>query len=354
VSRDIDHSVALSEQAARWWVAFHTEGTMPSEHREFEEWLRRGPDRVAAYLRVARFHRALKNPQLRWPDTPVAELARVAKSSSADTAPLRPTPSGSERRLHSIRRPGLSVAWALSVLFVVVLGSTWLALTGADEYSTRIGEQRSIVLEDGSRITLNTDSRIEARLRKGDRRVRVLRGEALFEVSHDATRPFDVEAGRAVFRAVGTQFDVDRRPRQTVMTVLEGRVVLLVKEDLTERRDAFPALEPADQVVIGPDGAPVALEHAVDVRAAVAWTRHQIVFENRPAGEIAAEFNRYNRDRIEIRSEALRRQEVTGVFRSNRPASFVDFLKSRPGVRVRTDAKGHHIVSLDEDAAMEK
>src|SRR5689334_140418 len=114
VSRDIDHSVPLSEQAARWWVAFHTEGTTPSEHREFEEWLRRGPDRVAAYLRVARFHRALKNPALRWPDTPVSELASTVRSSPADTASLRPTPSPSERRAHSIRRSGLSVAWALS------------------------------------------------------------------------------------------------------------------------------------------------------------------------------------------------------------------------------------------------
>jgi transmembrane sensor len=354
VSHDIDHSVPLTEQAARWWVAFHTEGTTPADYREFGEWLRHGPDRVAAYLRVVRFHSALKNPELRWPDASVSELVHAMRSSSAEAAPLRFTRSDPEGRAHSIRSTGLRVAWALSASFVVVLASTWLVLTKPDQYSTRVGEQRSITLEDGSRITLNTDSHIETRLRESYRHVRILRGEALFEVAHDTSRPFDVKAGGAVFRAVGTQFDVDTRPRRTVITVLEGRVAILPKQSRVQHRDAFPTLGPADQVVINPDGAPEALKHATDVRAAIAWRRHQIVFERRPAGEVVEEFNRYNRDQIEIQSEALRKQEVTGVFRSNSPVSFVDFMKNRPGVRVRTDSRGHHIISLDEDAVMGK
>src|SRR3954471_14624269 len=87
VSHDIDRVVPLSEQAARWWVVFHTEGSSPADYREFEDWMRCGPDRVAAYLRVARFHSALKNPELRWPDTSASELARAVKSFAADVAP---------------------------------------------------------------------------------------------------------------------------------------------------------------------------------------------------------------------------------------------------------------------------
>jgi len=89
-----------------------------------------------------------------------------------------------------------------------------------------VGEQRSIALADGSIIDLNARSRIRVRLSKDERDVELLQGQALFHVAKDNSRPFVVRSDTTVVRAVGTEFDVYRKKNGTVITVLEGRVVV--------------------------------------------------------------------------------------------------------------------------------
>src|SRR5262249_35088233 len=149
----------------------------------------------------------------------------------------------------------------------------------------------------------------------------MIRGQALFEVAHDTTRPFDVYTGETVLRAVGTRFDVDVRPDRTIVTVMEGVVSLTQGLGKALPEGNTPLLRVSDRVVI--DGAgPQAPQHGVRLDEATAWTRQQLVFSRRPLGEIAEEFNRYNRDRIVIASPELGAQEISGVFKTNDPASF--------------------------------
>lgn len=198
-------------------------------------------------------------------------------------------------------------------------------------------------------MTLNSASKIEVRLRGDRRQVRLVTGEALFEVAHDTARPFEVRAGDATLRAVGTQFDVDVRPTRTTVTVTEGRVAVLSPEGWPERGIPVPTLGVADQLVITPAGSFVP-QHGVNLAAALSWTQHKIIFEHRSVGEVSEEFNRYNRERIKIASTELRDQEITGAFTSNDPTSFLRFLSSIPGVRIRDDGAGGHIVTVDESA----
>jgi transmembrane sensor len=103
-------------------------------------------------------------------------------------------------------------------------------------------------------------------------------------------------------------------------------------------------------VVVDSTG-PGALQHGVNLAEATAWTQRQLVFQHRPLGEVAEEFNRYNAGRIDIRSPTLRQQEVTGTFRSDDVASFVAVLAGIPGVKVEGDGAGGYIVTADESAA---
>jgi transmembrane sensor len=89
------------------------------------------------------------------------------------------------------------------------------------------------------------------------------------------------------------------------------------------------------------------LEHDVNLDELTAWTRHQLVFHHRPLGDVADEFNRYNVGRIEIRSPSLRKQQMTGTFRSNDVASFMAVLAGTPGVQVVDDGTGGYIVTSD-------
>lgn len=87
-------------------------------------------------------------------------------------------------------------------------------------------------------------------------------------------------------------------------------------------------------------------EHLASAAPVIAWTQRQLVFERRPLGEVAEEFNRYNRERIKIDSVALRDKVVTGVFEANDPDSFVSFLAKIPGVEIHRAAGRNGTVTV--------
>jgi transmembrane sensor len=117
--------------------------------------------------------------------------------------------------------------WAAAASLVMAIGvaSTVAYLRfGPRHFETGIGEQRDVLLADGSRIALNTDTALTMHYSAGSRRIELQRGEALFTVKHDAARPFDVAAGKTLTRALGTEFNVDMRRSNVTVSVLEGSV----------------------------------------------------------------------------------------------------------------------------------
>jgi transmembrane sensor len=306
---------------------------------------------VEACLQAARVHAAVARADVRWPQTSAEDLVRDALAAPDDfVIPLRPhvRQKREEVREEERRRPPMRwvAGLAASVMVAACLG-WWLTLSQPEVLQTKVGEQHSVLLADGSRVTLNTASKIVVRLQADHRVVELLQGEVLFEVAHDAQRPFDVHAGSVVVRAVGTQFDVDRRARRTTVAVVEGQVAMIAAGS---RSANLPVLSAGDRVVIDSAG-PGALEHDVDLAEITAWTRHQLVFHHRPLGEIADEFNRYNVGRVEIRSPSLRSQEVTGTFRPNDVTSFIAVLAGIPGVQVADDGAGGFVVTSEGSEA---
>jgi len=351
MTREKEIPAAIGEQAALAWETFHgAEQASAAEHREFAEWIARSPEHVEAYLRVARMMGALKSSAVVWPETSAEELVRAAKASPGEVVAFSrgeaPAAQVPDRRARGFQ-PRYALALAASLMMAI--GVSWFAWMRPQQYETAFGEQRSVLLDDGSRVTLNTASKIEVDLRKDHRIIRLVAGEALFDVAHDASRPFDVYTGESILRAVGTKFDVDARPTRTTVTVVEGIVSLT--QGLAEAlpRGNTPLLMASDRVVIGPAG-PGAPEHGVHLDAVTSWTQRKLIFEHRALGEVAEEFNRYNRQRIVIESERLRAEQITGVFQSNDPASFLSFLSGIPGVRIREDGRNGHIVVLDDEA----
>jgi transmembrane sensor len=337
----IEIPTSIREEAAEWWDELYDEEPSATDNREFAAWVSRSPERVEAYLDVVRLQRALGSPRIRWPTAAPEQLIQEAKDAPEESwPPLRSTGATPPPRLRTL--PSLRPQWALGLvlMLLVAFGSTWLLLTAPEQYSTRLGEQRSIALKDGSRITLNTASRVEVDFNRSHRGVRLVQGEALFNVTGDAGRPFEVTAGNSVLRVLGTRFNVDMRPRRTTVTVIEGRVA----KALHGGTDQGPVLVAGDRLIVDDSGADT-IQHGVDVGAVLSWIQRQLVFERRTLGEVADEFNRYNRDRIVIRGDALRREEVSGVFQSNDISSFVGFLANIPGVSIATDRSGAYIVT---------
>lgn len=374
-----------SEEATHWWTLLHGDGVTANDRREFLAWVSRSPERVEAYLGVTRVMSALQSGGVRWPDTPAEQLIGEAKASCEASSPalvsLWPAAVHAPARAAAAaggvglkRRFG----WVLSagvLAAVVLLALAWLLLPAVPPfYRTRPGEQRSILLADGSRVTLDSDSDLSVRFGKHRRNVRLLRGEALFQVSHDPQRPFDVYAGGAVVRAIGTEFNIDMRTAFTSVTVLQGRVAVMsasqaslpvpgasralaeapgpMSRPVLQRFPAPPGaliLGVAERVLITPAGMGVP-QRVSDLAATTAWTRQQLVFEQRPLEEVVDELNHYGGERIVIDSVRLRRRRVTGVIELDDPGSLLSFLSDVPGVVIRKVGEHSTIVTLSSHA----
>lgn len=344
----------LSEQAAHWWVVLHDDSCTVADREAFAAWVRRSPDRVEAFLRVCMVQSALHASDVRWPEISAEELIRQARDGSAEIIPVSWFSHAAQPRHRPVFMWSARMLSAGVATVLIAAVALWLHLAPS-RYETAIGEQRSVLLDDGSLVMLNTSSQIEVTYTKQRRFIQLVRGEALFQVTADAARPFDVSVGAAVIRAVGTRFNIDLRSDRATVTVVEGEVKVI--SERTGPQGAAPgsndpAAEPVIEVITAAERVTVTAsgmsepEHLSNPASVTAWTQRQLVFENRPLAEVASEFNRYNRQRILIDSDALQSEEVTGVFQANDATSFLAFISGLPGVSVRVNERGDHVVYL--------
>jgi transmembrane sensor len=342
-TNEIDSMASVTEQASAWWVLLNEADATATDRRAFAEWAKRSPECVGAYLQAAQLTQVLSSPGTKWPDMSVEELVRAAQASRHDVAWLGPATGEAARVAESTPRtssksfPSLAARLvALAAVVIATVATGFYFYARPERLETAIGEQRSVRLSDGSLVTLNTASTVELRFAGSRRQVTLLGGEALFKVAHDPKRPFDVIAGETTVRAIGTRFNVDRRQNATTVTVVEGRVAVFSSSATGGEAGNDRVLLSAGETVSRSTQRAGEVGSA-DVGRTIAWTERKLIFERRPLGEVAAEFNRYNRRIIEIRGDRLRSEEVTGVFQADDPDSFVAFLARLPGVRIESD-----------------
>jgi transmembrane sensor len=223
----------------------------------------------------------------------------------------------------------------LSVVCAALLGWQYYA---ASHFSTSVGEIRRITLADGSGVTLDTGTRIQVAYSKEGRVVKLTHGVALFDVAHDASRPFVVEAGSLRVRAVGTAFIVRHLDEtDTDVTVTRGLVDVwqetAVPEPSVQMKAGLRASATRHEV-----SAPRALTDQQIVQA-TAWQDGFIDLDGRTLAEAAQEFNRYNELKILIDDPALAREEVVGRFSVSDPQGFTNAAAAMLNARVSQNGR---------------
>ena len=188
-------------------------------------------------------------------------------------------------------------------------------------FETQIGETRTVPLEDGSVITLNTSSRVAVSYTHYRRTVRLLGGEGLFDVGKDPLRPFVVDAGAAAVRAVGTSFAVLLLPEMPMTLVVREGVVEL-DPDADSPRSAIRV--PANMRVIVPGEAPIrtmAISPS-DIDRELSWREGRIAFQGDSLGAAARQFARYSDISIVFSDPSIAQERITGLFVANDPVEF--------------------------------
>ena len=247
--------------------------------------------------------------------------------------------AGSGRRVLELRprrTNWVPIAAAAGIVFVAGL---WLArpsdestptLTkiAARTLSTPVGGRDSLVLPDGSQVMLGPGSELTMVEGYGltERRV-TLRGEALFTVLHDDTKPFIVAANGAEIRDVGTAFVVHSDGGGVRVAVTEGVV------ELTAARQSPTTLNAGDAASVTPAGE-VAAQRGVGAGDDLAWTKGRLVFRDAPLEEVAEDLQRWYGVTLVIRDPALRRRPFAGSFAGDSIGSVLEVLSRALGATV--------------------
>lgn len=213
------------------------------------------------------------------------------------------------------------------------VGGAFLWSRRAVVHETGIGERETLVLSDGSQVTLNTATRIEVRLDGGRREVRLDSGEAFFSVAHLAdAAPFDVLSDGARIRVTGTRFNVRRHSDFTRVDLIEGGVAVGPASEATSRL----ILRPGQAVRLDKQGlpgsvVPARLEQIAD------WRQGRISFDGAALAEAVLEMNRYSRIRLVVVDPRLARTPVDGVFMAGDTAAFAGALQALYGTSIARD-----------------
>lgn len=294
----------INQEAARWFAEQESGDLTAEDEADLAQWLAADPQHARAFEGARAIWRAMDGPML-----------------ASHLPPAR------RRRLHWPRierhhgRQWAGGAIAASLAIFVVIGSDLPTRLQADAM-TATGEIREFTLPDGSVATLNTGSAIA--FATDGRTVRLLKGEAAFQVAPDPRHPFSVSAAKGSSTALGTRFIVRQTDEGARVTVTEHsvRVALARKSAVLHEGQAIDYA--ADNL---------GTARRVAVADADAWTRGRIRVVDRPLGEVVAELARYHRGTIRVIGEDVARRPVSGTFDVKDPVGAIEVIRRTLGIR---------------------
>ncbi|WP_337828496.1 FecR family protein [Pseudonocardia sp. TMWB2A] len=297
-----DHGLALMlrEQA---------EGMGTQSFPELDQWL-------AEDMAHAEFY---AEARMMWDDLALVTATEPASAPEVDTEIPAKIPANDN---------WFKMALAASVALFLCVGSAFY-LWPSGGYETAVGEQLAVTLDDGSHVALNTDTFIKPEFTREARVIEIKRGEALFDVAHDTSRPFIVRFGDDYVRATGTRFAVRIDRGKFEVSLIEGGVVA--------GRDGKPTtvrhLVPGERIRLVDARAP--LVDRPDLDSQLAWRSGEVVFDNVPLHAAIREMNRYSHTKLALADPAMGEQRLSGVFAVTNNSEFAAAAAGLYGYKVR-------------------
>jgi transmembrane sensor len=333
----------IEEMASEWFLE-RLEGFGAGRQQAFAAWLAADARHAEAFERMEQTHALLEKLPF------AADRLDEEADEAVETTSL-PVASPSRRRW----LPAFG-AVAAAAAIAVVAWVRWpaepsVAFPAPAVYATAAGGYERVALADGSTIELNAGTTVEVTVTSTERRLRLVAGEAHFNVARDPSRPFTVAAGDYTVRALGTAFNILLAPAAVEVLVTHGKVE--VAED-TPANAPFaaapdrPHLVAGQRVVIAPGARPASLAiETVDsdaLREALAWQERRLVFIDTPLREVAERFNQRNRTQLILGDPSLADKAVGGTFAADNVHAFVRLLESSGDIV--SERRGDHEIIL--------
>ncbi|KPY82831.1 FecR family protein [Pseudomonas syringae group genomosp. 7] len=305
---------AITDAAAHWCMRLHAEDCTAAERKAFEQWLNTHPLHAVEYEAMREVWDITGQIE---PLNPLPELPPRAALN---------TPSGTRRtrRWAPLATAAAVIALAIPVAGYVGWNQGWLP----DTYETYNADTatRLVVLADGSRAELNLGTELTYANYRDRRNVTLKKGEAFFEVSHDSTHPFLVDAGEGSIKVTGTRFNVWMYQDQVRVTLVEGSVQ--VNSDRAHPSSSH-TLDPGMQASYkSGDDAPL-ISHTEAKDTSLAWRNGKLIFNDLPLSQALPLINRYLKTPILLADNATGTMRLGGSFNTR---DLVNLLASLPRV----------------------
>lgn len=281
---------AIKAQAAAWLARVNSGLWRDEDQAQLDAWLADSHANRAAYWRL-----------------------EAAWSEAAKLSVLRPVVREDDAAAGRRPRAWMKIAAAAIVVGLLgAAGANYFLASGVQEIATGIGGHQSFALADGSKIELNTDTALRVSDENGQRNVWLDKGEAFFQIKHDAAHPFVVTVGNHRVVDLGTKFVIRRDAARTEVSLVEGRAEFEQTDTATPKQTAF--LVPGDVLVATAHAVTVAKKPLPELDAGLAWRRGELVFFHTTLAEAAQEINRYNAQKIVIADADSARLQINGTF----------------------------------------
>lgn len=302
----------LFEEAARWHIRLRDPDAPSRVHDGFIVWVRKDPRHIEAYDRAEALWHSMQGDPMAIPRRDDAAIAALVAEGRA-------------------RHPAVRVAAIIGLLLIGGLG-WWKGADAYDslcaDYIAWTGERETIVLADGTRIELNSGTAIAVDFSRDQRRVRIFRGEAFFDVAHNVAKPFIVEMPEGQLRVTGTSFNVDLTGGAADIALLDGSVTLTARHG----RGPQTILSPGQQATLRT--AHISAPQGFDADTLGAWRHGKMIFYRTPLLDVLEELGRYHRGGILLVNDRAARLPVTGVFSTDDPAQVADIIAETLGLSV--------------------
>ncbi len=329
------------DEASRWH-ARRDAGFTPSEQDEFLRWIAADPQHREAVRRVEEM----------WSKLDTLCLWEAAKARDPNADLLSPP-----RRASWPRKAAL-IGLAAALLVMVPFFFHHHREEMPANHGVRLvpGPERHF-LEDGSTLFVGQGLRYRQEFTATERRLRLERGELHVEVAKDANRPFVVEVGSAVVRAVGTAFNVRRIEDSLDLIVTEG-IVEVMRRDEAKQSDGPLRVDANKRVQLEfakADATPnVTALTSEEVQRELAWHSVRLEFDSAPLAAVVAEFNLRGRQQLVVGDAEAARVRVSGTFRADQVEAFVRLLAVGFGIEAELTPKGDWILRRAKSEAPQK